>query len=527
MVFYTADGKKSSFSDWFFGIYNPSYRPCMKINKPRVFIGSAGTEYVNFFPEILQGSKPKKQFKDFSIEVQQKVNKVWEHLNIVWCSRKKEQFEYCKLWFAKTISGVKMTTAINLKSIKGIGKSAFIDFLRKSVLGNDVIYQTSDTNIISGRFNSPLCGKMLFILEEAPCATQGEWKVLDSKLKNFITEHTISIERKGKDQIDVDNYASFVLFSNKNSVTYSHDERRYFSPDTSSDMKGNKKYFDEFYKLVGDLEVGEAFYWNCIEMAEANTKWHEQFNMPVTDEHMRNVSDNIPSVIQYVKDNFVLSKKGINMKASDFYENYRIFCQREKILYQCKKGAMIAQLKEIGINYIERSTKHHNQNWIYNTFEELFKIFKIKHLIHKTDDFENEDNIKQDDTDVLEQDNENTNVSTINIETIEQECENLIKESNELKKYDIVLESKDNIQINSNNKLKICKKFNLDYEFNRLEQLEKSKLKKLDKNVITTSKNRKIIKPKLIKYKKINLDYEFNRLEQLEKSKLKKFNKKV
>ena len=138
---------------------------------------------------------------------------------------------------------------------------------------------------------------MLFILEEAPCATQGEWKVLDSKLKNFITEHTISIERKGKDQIDVDNYASFVLFSNKNSVTYSHDERRYFSPDTSSDMKGNKKYFDEFYKLVGDLEVGEAFYWNCIEMAEANTKWHEQFNMPVTDEHMRNVSNNIPSVI--------------------------------------------------------------------------------------------------------------------------------------------------------------------------------------------------------------------------------------
>ena len=149
LVFYTADGKKSSFSDWFFGIYNPSYRPCMKINKPRVFIGSAGTEYVNFFPELLQGSKPRKQFKDFSIEVQQKVNKVWEHLNIVWCSRKKEQFEYCKLWFAKTISGVKMTTAINLKSIKGIGKSAFIDFLRKSVLGNDVIYQTSNTNIIS------------------------------------------------------------------------------------------------------------------------------------------------------------------------------------------------------------------------------------------------------------------------------------------------------------------------------------------------------------------------------------------
>ena len=129
------------------------------------------------------------------------------------------------------VSGKKMTTAIYIRAQKGIGKSCIIDFLRKSVLGSEVIYQTSDSNILSGRFNGPLQGKMLFVLEEAPCATQGEWKVLDSKLKNFITEHTISIEKKGKDQIDVENFVCFILFTNKNSVVFTHDERRYFSPD--------------------------------------------------------------------------------------------------------------------------------------------------------------------------------------------------------------------------------------------------------------------------------------------------------
>ena len=61
-----------------------------------------------------------------------------------------------------------MTTAIYIRSQKGIGKSCIIDFLRKSVLGSEVIYQTSDSNILSGRFNGPLQGKMLFVLEEAP-----------------------------------------------------------------------------------------------------------------------------------------------------------------------------------------------------------------------------------------------------------------------------------------------------------------------------------------------------------------------
>jgi hypothetical protein len=68
------------------------------------------------------------------------------------------------------VSGRKITNNIYIKAQKGIGKSYVIDFLRNSVLENDIIYQISDSNILSGRFNGLLCSKMLFVLEEALCS---------------------------------------------------------------------------------------------------------------------------------------------------------------------------------------------------------------------------------------------------------------------------------------------------------------------------------------------------------------------
>ena len=307
---------------WFYGVTNPCYRPCMKINHDRVFKGNGGTNYINFFPELLHGRKQRKSLKDYSKEVQLKVQKIWDHINIVWCSRKQTQFKYCQIYIAKMVSGKKMTATIYIRSMKGIGKSCIIEFLRDWVLGTEVVYQTSDINILTGRFNGPLCGKMIVNLEEVQCSTQSEWRVLDSKLKNTITESRISIEKKGKDQIDVENTVTILIFANKNAIPFTHDERRYFSPDSSSEMKGNKQYFIELYECIKDKEVAEAFYFNCLEIAEANPKWHEQFDMPMTEEHKKNVADNISSLMQFIKEEFIIKNKGIDMKFSSFYNKY-------------------------------------------------------------------------------------------------------------------------------------------------------------------------------------------------------------
>ena len=48
----------------------------MKINKDRIFTGSAGTLYVNFFLELLHGKKIRKNFNEYSQDIQNKVNRV-------------------------------------------------------------------------------------------------------------------------------------------------------------------------------------------------------------------------------------------------------------------------------------------------------------------------------------------------------------------------------------------------------------------------------------------------------------------
>ena len=374
--------------NWFYSASNPIYFPCSKVNEDRVHIDEHGAKYINFFPELLHGRKERKKLTDFPEHVQEGVKKIWNHIYIDWCSRKEYQFKYVQLFLSNVVKRKKMTACLNLKSQKGIGKSIIIDFLTKSVLGTQLVYQTADSNILSGRFNAVLMNLLLFVLEEAPCQTLGEWKVLDSKLKNFITEHEISIEKKGKDHFKIENTVSFIIFSNKNSIAYTDDERRYFSPDISSELKGNKKYFVELAKITKDREVGEAFYWNCIDIAEKISNWHEQFDMPISEENKRNIADNAPSIVQFIKNMYVLKKINIDLKLSEFYNKYKTYCESNKIQYVLKKGDFVSKLKELGINYIHQSTAHHNNNWISEKHENLLKIFKLKNLILDIDDFE-------------------------------------------------------------------------------------------------------------------------------------------
>jgi len=79
----------------------------------------------------------------------------------------------------------KMRTCLYLTSVQGIGKSIIIKFLAEQVLGNELVYTTSYISSLAGRFNASLVGLLLFVLEEAPCASANEWKVLTDKLKNF------------------------------------------------------------------------------------------------------------------------------------------------------------------------------------------------------------------------------------------------------------------------------------------------------------------------------------------------------
>jgi len=377
--------------DWFYSSNNAPFKQTQKISGDRLFVDKTGTQYLNLFPELLHAKKERKPLSSYSKQTQEGVKKIWEHILTAWASNKNDQYDYLRKWFAHFISGKRMTSALYLRAVEGIGKSIVIDFLRNYVLGPSVVYQTSDSEILSSQFNAPLLGIMLFVLKEAPCSTLGEWKKLDSKLKNYITEAIISIRLMRVDAFKTNNTVSFIINTNSYAIAMNHQTRRYFSSDCSSVYKGNRKYFIELGKIMSNEEVGEAFYFNCLDIAKEFPDFHEQFEIPITDEYVKNVNDNISTIYLFIKERYVLKAKGIDCQYKHFYDDYVRFCnafhQKKNIL---KKGAVKDKLVEIGINIMVASTKHNNKTWIKNTYNELLEIFKKNHLMNDIDDFHSE-----------------------------------------------------------------------------------------------------------------------------------------
>jgi hypothetical protein len=284
------------------------------------------------------------------------------------------------------VSGRKMRSCIINKSIEGVGKSIIIEFLKYKVLGKGLVLHTSDTSIFTGQFNSSLIGKMLVVLEEAPCATSGEWHVMDSKLKHYITESEMTIRAMHKEHKQMPNCSSFILNTNKEVLHMNFDSRRYLINDMSFEKKGNRKYFATLLEAMKSDDIGEAFYFHCLEIAEQNPNFDEQDDKPITNAFKRNVADNAPPLYRYIKEKYVLNKRGINMKYKDFYEKFECWCDEKKIKYYPKKGECVTKLLELGINYLKMSSKHNNNNWIENSFEDLKKIFEEKHLLGDADE---------------------------------------------------------------------------------------------------------------------------------------------
>ena len=441
------EGKnKFSIQKWFYGLSNPLYKPCMVLGKPELFQGQFGTKYVNLMQTPNYYHSPRKNFKDFSKEIQEKVLLIWEHINITYCSRNKQQFEYAKKWFSHMVSGRRMDSCIYVKSLQGTGKSIFIEFLKNNVLGSSLVLQTSKTDFITEKFNAPIAGKMLFCLEEAPCETLGKWHALEDNLKNLITNRTIDIEAKYKDSIVVENVTSFIIFSNKNAVQMKPDQRRFTQLDASFEKKGNKEYFDNVAEAMESKEVGEAFYNYCLEFAKEHEKFSPQFDRPVSKAMKRNIASSASPYMNFLKEEYLLKKKGLDLKLKDLYEAYEHYCEKKKIKFIEKKSDFPSRLEEMGIKVIFNSTKHKNSNWVLCDFDALLSIFQKMHLLDITDEFESKKESDEDtdhigmenDSEVIQEIVKEEEIKEIKEEVIKKEIKEL-KEDPEEEYYKVPL----------------------------------------------------------------------------------------
>jgi hypothetical protein len=138
---------------------------------------------------------------------------------------------------------------------KGIGKSTLGNIVRRLVgEQNSRVAQTKD---LKGQFDGWLVGKLVIQVDEVYEA--GNWD-LANKLKPLITERTVSVNVKYGPQMEIENYARFIMFSNHTApLSIEEGDRRYFVVNSKAQPKEDE-YYEELNQFIESAEGMNAIY---------------------------------------------------------------------------------------------------------------------------------------------------------------------------------------------------------------------------------------------------------------------------
>jgi hypothetical protein len=154
------------------------------------------------------------------------------------------------------------TVAIVLRGEQGAGKSTFGQIVgrllgtSKETAGYFASFGTLDK--VLGKFNVMLTSKLAIFIEELEITKS---RTMENALKNLITEPTLMIEPKGKEQYVENNYARILGGTNHNHIwNVSKDERRLTLLNISNAHANDGMYFGPLYAEIKNIDSFRAFF---------------------------------------------------------------------------------------------------------------------------------------------------------------------------------------------------------------------------------------------------------------------------
>lgn len=157
---------------YFFHSNNKLYKRVFDLRQSKISLNN-NEYFFNSFSGFMYQTRPEK----FSKKALKGVNKIWDHIRLVWASEKEAHFNYLKKWICTFVAGRKLHTSLYGKSGQGTGKSIMIKFLSDWVLGKILVYSSSNCDTIrSGSFETHRLAHCLLLCLEEPNATSlKEW----------------------------------------------------------------------------------------------------------------------------------------------------------------------------------------------------------------------------------------------------------------------------------------------------------------------------------------------------------------
>ena len=184
------------------------------------------------------------------------VQPVLDLIRDVWADGDEEFYNYVLNWFSHIlqIPWEKNGVCIALQSMQGVGKTLLVSLIGK-IIGDSYYYTASSLKHILGDFNGDAEGKLLVNMNEC---TWGGDKKQEGAFKEFITDESIVINRKGLNTYRVNNLANTIITTNADwVVAVSRDDRRYNIRRCKNITLQEKKdkYTKEYYNKIANVKL--------------------------------------------------------------------------------------------------------------------------------------------------------------------------------------------------------------------------------------------------------------------------------
>jgi len=363
---------------------------CKKTGEPKLFIDAwmKGNESIrkyddcNFYPSpLIPPNNIYNLWRPFECEKyttpytknEEALQLILNHIKIL-CDHDDVVTDYFNKWIGQMIQypATKSICPIFI-SQEGAGKGTLIQLMKKMLGKQKVMESTNPSRDVWGEFNSCMVNSFLVNLNETE---KSDAKANLGKIKGLITDTSLQINPKGKDQFEIDSYHRFIITTNKQDpIPTSKSDRRNLIIRSSDELLGNKEYFTNMYNLLEDVNVIRT----CYDYFKSipNLDKFKELEIPKTNyqENLKLLDLSPPE--QYLMD--LCSKKEgiIEMLSRELYDEFSDFITSNNIEYSTtplKFGVKLANLKISGIEK-GRHTKRGETKLI--DIEKLRKHFKI------------------------------------------------------------------------------------------------------------------------------------------------------
>jgi len=249
---------------------------------------------------------------------QEKIQKWLNHIKNIWADGDLKTYDYILNWFAKILQTPwkKNNICLVLHSVEGVGKSLILDMIGK-IIGTDYYYSTSSLKHILGDFNGDAEGKILVNLNETNWG--GDKKMVGS-FKEFITDSTIVINKKGIQSYSISNFSNTIITTNEEWIVNINDQDRRFNLRECRNEKFEVQYYKDIAKT--DLQEIANFLYNR-DISDYDSRDFEK-----SDLHKEQIQMNMNSVEIFWEN--LKNNEGLNdyktyenwSVKSDFYKSY-------------------------------------------------------------------------------------------------------------------------------------------------------------------------------------------------------------